>query len=86
MPPPLWPNYPPLPAVPAWQLLAEIVFKAHTAGAPNFDLINYLAFKCAANQTGNPPDAAHLLRIQAALNAANLGWWGVVANELDHDV
>jgi len=67
-------------------MLAEIVYKAHVANAPNFDLINFLAFRCAANQTGNPPDAEHLLRIQSALTAADSGWWGVVAIELDHDV
>jgi hypothetical protein len=83
-----WPVYPNVPPAPdAWELLAQIVFKAHVAGAPNFDLINFLAFKCAANVHTSPiPDPQHLLKVQAALNAANLGWWNVVARELDHDI
>ena len=83
-----WPNDPIMPPPDtrtAWQVLAEIVHKAHLANAPNIDLIIYLALKCAANDHGGNV-VNHSAKVLSALNAADLGWWGVVANELDHDV
>lgn len=71
---------------PPWQILNEIVFRAHAGNAPNADLIIYLAFKCAANaHTKKHTDAAQDQHVLNARDAARLGQWFVVASELDHD-
>lgn len=83
-----WPLEPvPPDGRPAWQILNEIVFRAHGAAPVNIDLIVWLAFKCAANDHAHHPHPFPLndLHVINALNAAKIGQWGVVERELDHD-
>ena len=97
MPPPAWPTYdlPTVPPRPAWDVLREIIYRAHLdeqAAVPDVQIgeVIRLALKCAANEHAVTPHqhgatAAQDQHVLTALQRAKDHLWDLVRDELDHD-